>query len=256
MSTVQGTVVITGAAGGLGRGMAIAIASMKRYKLALIDIKNMDETIKLCHGVNEYIKVKSYQIDISNLQDLKTTIFEINDTFGPISSLINNAGLIYLNEIDSSTIDLTEADNVLDVNLRATIHCTSHCVPFIKQTKLKYPNIDCAVIILCSDVSEVRATGANKGIYASTKWGLLGFAECIFEELREYGIKVSAILPGWANTDQPRKYNKNKVNWSKCVQPSDIGEAVKYILNCSDTVCPFKLCLWPQKDPQLPKAKL
>eukprot|EP01084_Bolivina_argentea_P085408 154359_1 len=251
---MKSTVVITGAAGGLGRGMAISIASLKCYKLALIDIKNMDETIKLCHGVNEYVEIQPYQMDISNSKDLKATINKISVEFGPISSLINNAGLIYLNEIDSSTIDLLEADKILDVNLRATIHCTSHCVPYIKETKLRYPNIQCAVIVICSDTSTLRAVGKNKGIYASSKWGLLGFTECIFDELREYGIKVSAILPGWANTDQPRKYNKGKVNWSKCVQPSDVGEAVKYILTCSDTVCPFKLCLWPQRDPT--KSKL
>ena len=94
----------------------------------------------------------------------------------------------------------------------------------------------------------------GEGIYASTKWGLLGFTECLFEELREYGIKVSAILPGWCNTNQPRRYNKDKINWDKTVQPSDVGNAVKFILSSSDTVCPFKICLWPQRDPR--KAKL
>ena len=250
------TVIITGGAGGLGQGMAISIASLKCYKLALIDVKNMDETIKLCRGVDEFSDIKSFQIDISNSDDLKATIDEINHGFGPIASVINNAGLIYLNEIDASSIDLNEADKILNVNLKAAIHCTSYCVSYIKQTKLKYPNVQCAVIVLCSDVSEVRATGAKKGIYASTKWGLLGFAECLFDELCEYGIKVSAILPGWSNTAQPRKYNANKVDWSKCIQPSDLGDAVKFILNSSQTVCPFKLCLWPQRNPELPPSKL
>eukprot|EP01083_Nonionella_stella_P105973 305174_1 len=97
--TVKGTIIITGGAGGLGRGIAISIASLKSYKLALIDVKNMEETMKLCRGVNEYVEMKSYQIDISNANDLKTTINKINNEFGPISSLVNNAGLIYLNEI-------------------------------------------------------------------------------------------------------------------------------------------------------------
>eukprot|EP01084_Bolivina_argentea_P181126 312863_1 len=248
------TMIITGAAGGIGRGIAIAVASMKCYKLALIDIKKCDETIKLCQGVNEFIEIKQYKIDVSNSNALKSTIQQINNEFSPIACLVNNAALIYLNEINSNTIDLSQVNNILDVNLKAAIHCTSYCVPYIKQTKKKYPNFKCAIIILCSRTSTPRKLGKGEGVYASTKWGLMGFTECLFEELCEDGIKVCAILPGWTNTDQPRKYNLNKINWNLCVQPSDVGQAVKYILNCSDTVCPFKLCLWPQRNPE--KSKL
>ena len=99
----------------------------------------MDETICLCHGVNEFVSIQSYKIDVSNLKDLRLTISKINDEFGPISCLINNAALIYHHEIDSTTMDYDELDRILDVNLKAAIHCTSYCVPFIKQTKSKYP---------------------------------------------------------------------------------------------------------------------
>lgn len=250
MSQLIPTIIITGAAGGIGQGIAIALAALKGYKLALIDIKSMDKTISLCHGVNEFVKIRSYQLDISDLKALRLTIDKINKEFGPISCLVNNAALIYHNEINSTTLDYMEVDKVLDVNLKAAIHCTSYCVPYIKDTKNKYPYFNCAIIILCSRTSTARKLGKGEGIYASTKWGLLGFTECLFEELREDGIKVSAILPGWCNTDQPRRYNKDKINWDKTVQPSDVGKTVRFILTASDTVCPFKICLWPQRDPK------
>ena len=98
------------------------------------------------------------------------------------------------------------------------MHCTSYCVPFIKETKSKYSHFNFAVIISSSRTSTPRKLTKGEAIYASTKWGLLGFTECSFKELKESGMKVSAILPGWCNTNQPQRYNEDEINWDKTVQ--------------------------------------
>lgn len=72
----------------------------------------------------------------------------------------------------------------------------------------------------------------------------------LFEDVREYGIKVCSIMPGFVNTPMIHD-DKYKLNFDKCIQPEDIAEGVLYILRTPYNVCPTEIKYRPQYTPYL-----
>ncbi len=89
---------------------------------------------------------------------------------------------------------------------------------------------------------------AGETAYAAAKFGLLGFTQSLFEEVREHGIKVAAICPGLVDTDliPPNR----KVDRAKFLQPEDVADCVHQVLNSPIRACPTEVILEPQYDPE------
>ena len=83
--------------------------------------------------------------------------------------------------------------------------------------------------------------------YSASKFGILGFTQSLFEEVREYGVKVSIILPGFVDT--PLIPLNKRLDRSKMIQPRDIAEAVMYVLSTPANACPVEMTIRPQQTP-------
>jgi short-subunit dehydrogenase len=88
---------------------------------------------------------------------------------------------------------------------------------------------------------------ANGAAYSASKFGLIGFTQSLYEEVREYGIKVAVILPGFVDT--PLIPPNRQLDRSKMIQPADVAQTVRYILASAPTCCPVEITLRPQKNP-------
>jgi NAD(P)-dependent dehydrogenase (short-subunit alcohol dehydrogenase family) len=88
---------------------------------------------------------------------------------------------------------------------------------------------------------------ANGAAYSASKFGLIGFTQSLYEEVREHGIKVSVILPGFVDTPMipPVKH----LDRSKMIQADDVAQAVLFVLNAPATACPVEMTIRPQKTP-------
>jgi len=89
---------------------------------------------------------------------------------------------------------------------------------------------------------------AGEAAYAAAKFGLIGFTQSLFAEVRDHGIKVVAICPGLVDTDLIPQ-NK-RVDRAKFLQPSDIADAVFDVLASPVRACPTEIVLEPQYDPE------
>jgi 3-oxoacyl-[acyl-carrier protein] reductase len=87
----------------------------------------------------------------------------------------------------------------------------------------------------------------NGAAYSASKFGLIGFTQSLYEEVREYGIKVAVILPGFVDT--PLIPPNRQLDRSKMIQPADVAQTVRYILASAPTCCPVEITLRPQKSP-------
>eukprot|EP01084_Bolivina_argentea_P218538 370827_1 len=256
-SAVIPTVLLTGAASGIGRGIAIHLAKQNKYKFALLDIDKhgLIKTKSLCIQQDSSANIKLVECDVTNTSLVKSNIDEIGNNFGPLSVVINNAGIIHKHLIDAN-IDIKKVQQLISVNLMAPIFICSYTVPYLKQTKLKYSELNCISIInITSACSTMRGTASEFGIYCASKFGLRGFTDCLFDELRDSGIKVCNLAPAWTNTPIMNNHNvveKNKNNLDNIVigeqalQTDDIGQTVNFILNTSITCVPREIHLWPQ----------
>jgi 3-oxoacyl-[acyl-carrier protein] reductase len=88
----------------------------------------------------------------------------------------------------------------------------------------------------------------GEAAYAASKFGLIGFTQSLFEEVRDHGIKVVAICPGLVDTELIPQ--NRRVDRAKFLQPADIAEAVHDVLTSPLRACPTEIVLEPQYDPE------
>jgi 3-oxoacyl-[acyl-carrier protein] reductase len=116
-------------------------------------------------------------------------------------------------------------------------------------TKLLLPAMieqSSGAVINISSISG-KSGEAGSSAYAASKFGMIGFTQSLYEEVRGYGIKVSVILPGFVDTPMipPVKH----LDRSKMIRPEDVAEAVLFVLHSSATSCPVEMTLRPQRTP-------
>jgi len=150
---------------------------------------------------------------------------------------VNNAG--WGKQAPVAKAGVADWDRTLDVNLRAPMLLTRLVLP----TMIGREN---GAIINIGSIAG-KSGEANASAYAASKFGLIGFTQSLFEEVREYGIKTSVILPGFVDTPlipETRHLDRNKM-----IRPEDVAEAVLYVLRSGPACCPVEITLRPQRSP-------
>jgi hypothetical protein len=176
--------------------------------------------------------------DVTDDQQLEMLVDAAHARFGSIDILVNNAG----GGPPRTPIHkarLSDWDRTLRVNLWATMRLTKLVLPFMMERRSG------AVINICSHAG--LSGKAGESAYAAAKFGVRGFTQSLFEEVREHGITVSAIFPGYVATSliPPNR----RIDREKMLQPEDIAEVVYEVVTSSPRCCPLEIVLHPQHDP-------
>merc|ERR1719410_3216661 len=258
MDDVLPTIIITGASQGIGRCTAIHLSRYEtpRYKLALIARNKMklEETKHLCLH-NDSGNIRIFECDITATDKLRETVDWIGTNFGPLCTVINNAGILFkvrMLNIKKEDMDIAGMDKALNINLRALIHCTSYSLPYILSTRSQFgTKFNCTIINLGSRASTPRVFWPSLSVYSASKFGMLGFGHSLFHDIRQSGIKVCSLMPGFTDTDMINERDHGKEFSSKqsraiMIRPLDVAECIEYIMQCGNTVCPHEILLEPQ----------
>lgn len=232
---VNRTILITGASRGIGKACALALAAPGvTLALTASDCSGMREVADACEAKGA--GVMRFGFDLADVDGIKERVAEIQELCGPIHTLINNAGIWIESPFTEGAMDAWE--RALDVNLKAVMRLTRHALEGMPEGG--------AVIFIGSAASKrAYAGGAN---YCAAKFGLLGFAGALFEDIRERGIKVCSILPGVVNTDMHA--SDASFDQEKMIQPEDVAAAVAYALGAPGNLCPTEISLQPQRYPK------
>lgn len=95
-----------------------------------------------------------------------------------------------------------------------------------------------------------KSSYAGGAAYCASKHGVVGFAHAVFEDLRNRGIKVSVVLPGYVDTRMlADAFTDGKLDPERTLQPHDVAEAVRWVATASPTACPVEITLRPQRIP-------
>jgi 3-oxoacyl-[acyl-carrier protein] reductase len=156
-------------------------------------------------------------VDVTHGDQIVAFVQDTENALGPVDILVNNAGIGYF----GPTHEATEAnwDSVLDTNLKSVFLASKAVAAGMIARRAGH-------IINIASLAGKNAF-AGGGIYCASKWGLLGLTECMAEDLRGYGIRVSAICPGSVATDFSPHGKKDA---SKMLQAEDIALAVEMIV--------------------------
>ena len=161
--------------------------------------------------------VFSHLTDVTLPAEVTGLVAKTEAALGPITVLINNAGV----GLFGPTHEKTEADwdRVLNTNLKSVFLLSRAVVPSMIRT-------GAGDIINISSLAG-KNTFAGGGIYCASKWGVLGLAGCMAEDLRDHGIRVSVICPGSVATEFSGRGPKDS---SKALRPDDVAHAAETIL--------------------------
>jgi short-subunit dehydrogenase len=228
--------VVTGAGRGIGRAIAVRLAqSGCRVVLAARSLPQLEEVQKeILSLAREALSVPT---DLTRDEDINRLLEKTHQTWGSVDILINNAGWGKKASIVRAKIE--DWDQTFKLNLRA---------PMILSRLVLPPMIAKGEGAIINVGSISGKTGeANAAAYAASKFGLIGFTQSLYEEVREYGVKVAVILPGFVNT--PLIPEIPHLDRSKMIQADDIAETVHFVLTSSGTCCPVEITVRPQRTP-------
>jgi NAD(P)-dependent dehydrogenase (short-subunit alcohol dehydrogenase family) len=228
--------LVTGAGRGIGRAIARSLGNSGCRAIlssrTVADLEEVKRGIQQDGGSAAVVPA-----DLTRDEDIERLVAESCRPYGSVEILINNAGWGKWAPVVKTKIE--DWEQTFRVNLRA---------PMILAQKLLPAMIEKGegAVINIGSVSG-KSGEANGAAYSASKFGLIGFTQSLYEEVREHGIKVAVILPGFVDTPMipPVKHLDRR----KMIQPDDIAQAVQYVLTSPDTCCPVEIMIRPQRTP-------
>jgi 3-oxoacyl-[acyl-carrier protein] reductase len=232
--------LVTGGGRGIGRAIAVKLADSGCAVAALARSEGeLEETVREAAVLRPDHAILPIPADVTLDQDVERAVRLIIERLGRITILVNNAGFAPPRRSVVKT-SLADWDRTLGTCLRA---------PMV-LARLVLPDMLAHGQGTIVNISSIAAKRGRPGeaAYAAAKFGLLGFTQSLYEEVREHGVKVVAICPGLVDTDliPPNR----QVDRTKFMQPDDVAEVVHQVLTTPVRLCPTEVVIEPQFNPE------
>jgi len=183
-------VVVTGAASGIGRETALALAR-RGADVAICDVDEagLEETAERIRQLGR--RVLQSRVDVSSAEQMRGFAEQTYAELGRVDVLVNNAGIAVAGFFVE--VPLEEWDTILGINLKGVVNGCYFFVP-----KMVEAGTGGHVVNIASMAGYIASPGMTA--YSTTKFGVIGFSESLRAELVERGIGVTAVCPGVINT--------------------------------------------------------
>ncbi len=228
------TAVITGATKGIGRAIAEKLL-MEGFDVAVCarSTNNLRDLHDEWERQYPERTVFMQNVDVKDKAQVKDFARNIRNNFKQIDILVNNAGLYFPGQLATEPDE--QLENLMAVNVYSAYHLTRALLPSMKQYRSGH------IFNMCS-VASLQAY-PNGGAYSISKYALLGFSENLRYELRNDGIKVTAISPGavWSNS-----WSGSDVPPERIMKAEDIADMLWSAYNLSSQATVEHIILRPQ----------
>lgn len=184
------TALITGAARGIGRAIALQFAA-QGCNIAFTDLEFKEQTAKTLHDIEQFgVHARAYASDAADFEAAHKLATDVLQEFGRIDILVNNAGITR----DTLMMRMTEQqwDEVLNVNLKSAFNNIHAVTPIMLRQRS-------GSIISLSSVVGLNGN-AGQANYAASKAGIIALTKSTAKELGSRGIRANAIAPGFILT--------------------------------------------------------
>jgi NAD(P)-dependent dehydrogenase (short-subunit alcohol dehydrogenase family) len=217
--------LVTGASSGIGLAIARALGE-EGYALTISARRPEKLESALASLRDEGFDAQSVAANMTGESDV-LAIFEAHrSAYGRLDALVNNAGIgigAPLEEIQAKYLDMQ-----LAVNLRALILGTREGLPMLREAGAEHGK---ALIVNTASIAG-KSGQAWLSIYAATKAAVINFTQSTQREIGNAGIQCTALAPGFVDTAMT-DFVKEQVAAETMIQPSDLGEAVRFLLRTS-----------------------
>ncbi len=227
MSLLEGkTVIVTGASRGIGRGIALVLAS-HGANIAFTYSQSVDSAKKLVSEIIDLgVKCKAYKSNAASFDESRQLVNNILKDFETFDVLINNAGITK----DNLLLRMSENDfdKVIEVNLKSVFN-------MVKATQKIFLKKRSGSIINISSIVGVKGN-AGQSNYAASKAGIIGFSKSIALELGSRNVRSNVVAPGFIETEMTSKLNQDIVdNWIQGIplkrggKPEDVANLCLFL---------------------------
>lgn len=225
--------IITGAGRGIGRAIALALATegvnvglLAQSEATLQDVAKEVEAFG--------VKATIAKADVSSIDEVNQAIDSLTNELGQVDILINNAGIAkFGNFMD---LDVAEWEKIIQVNLMGVYYVTRAVLPGMIEQK-------------SGDIINISSSAGQKGApltsaYSASKFGVFGITESLAMEVRKHNIRVTALAPSTVATDLALENKLTDGNPDRVMQPEDIAEFIVAQLKLNKRIFIKEAGLW------------
>jgi NAD(P)-dependent dehydrogenase (short-subunit alcohol dehydrogenase family) len=224
--------IVTGASRGIGLALAHTLGE-EGFALT-ITARKPDTLERAAGGLRDRgFEVEHVAANLNDEEGIREVVRRHRERFGRLDVLVNNAGIgvgAPATEHQTKYVDLQ-----LDVNLRAIVLFYRECGELLRAAGAEHRN---ALVVNMASIAG-KSPQAWLSVYSATKAAVAAYSVSMNKELAKHGVKSVAFAPGFVDTDMT-DYVKDKVPAEEMLRPSDISEALKFVLRVSP------MCLIPE----------
>ena len=221
------TVVVTGAAGGIGLA---TISLLLQYKVKILALDIQKPTSKIFKNKN----VSYQQIDLVDEKKLSSKIKDFIKKYKRIDYLVNTTGVLWFGkDISAVDLDLEIWDQVFDINLKTMVLLSKIIIPIMKKNKF-------GSMVHISSVDALSGDDKPQDAYGASKAAMIRLSKSLAIQFGQFNIRSNCILPGavetpmqdrWKKIPNAKKNLKNFMPIKKIIQPKGIAEAILFLLS-------------------------
>ncbi|MDQ3103225.1 MAG: SDR family NAD(P)-dependent oxidoreductase [Actinomycetota bacterium] len=217
---------ITGASSGIGEATALAlVAEGAVVSLAARRKDRLDDLVSRIESGGG--KAVASETDVSDEEQANAFVAGTKEELGSLDILVNNAGVMLLGPVAGAPTE--QWRRMIDVNLLGLLYCTHAALPIMGTAGSG------DIVNISSVAGRIAALGS--GVYNMTKWGVTGFSEALRQECSRANVRVTAIEPGWVDTELQghnehpavvAAMEKGIKAIDKILEPEDIARAITF----------------------------
>ena len=221
------TVVVTGAAGGIGLA---TISLLLQYKVKILALDIQKPTSKILKNNN----VSYQQIDLVDEKKLSSKIKDFIKKYKRIDYLVNTTGVLWFGkDISAVDLDLKIWDRVFDINLKTMVLLSKLIIPIMKKNKF-------GSMAHISSVDALSGDDKPQDAYGASKAAMIRLSKSLAIQFGQFNIRSNCILPGavetpmqdrWKKIPNAKKNLKNFMPIKKIIQPKGIAEGILFLLS-------------------------
>ena len=221
------TVVVTGAAGGIGLA---TISLLLQYKVKILALDIQKPTSKIFKNKN----VSYQQIDLVDEKKLSSKIKDFIKKYKRIDYLVNTTGVLWFGkDISAVDLDLEIWDQVFDINLKTMVLLSKIIIPVMKKNKF-------GSMVHISSIDALSGDDKPQDAYGASKAAMIRLSKSLAIQFGQFNIRSNCILPGavetpmqdrWKKIPNAKKNLKNFMPIKKIIQPKGIAEGILFLLS-------------------------
>jgi NAD(P)-dependent dehydrogenase (short-subunit alcohol dehydrogenase family) len=239
MAEEKRVALVTGGSRGIGFAVARRLgADGFAVAISARDAEGVASAIERLEKLVPSAKFAGTRADARSEGDQKALVDFVDQTFGRLDVLVNNAGIGVFESVEKLEPERFRA--VVETNLFGPYYATHFAVPLLLRGGGGF-------IVNIGSLAAVNAF-AGGSAYNASKFGLLGFSESSMLDLRHQGIRVAAILPGSVATEFGHSHGDREHSWM--LSSDDVAEAVSDLIRFPDRAIASRIDLRPSRPPK------